>query len=112
MHAITGAGLFTYSSDPDEVVLSVADSSDGAGGCAPGIVPGSAAPSSNTIRVNYFSWSGGAATAKACGKNGSVRLRRNYLSSTGGYTNVTATFNVGFTDGSVWQDKIYILPYR
>lgn len=72
--------------------------------CAPGLTPATTG-SYSRMAVNFFSWSGGTATALLCGYQGTIRAEKALNPSTGTTQN-KLTLNVVFSDGTTLTDHV------
>ncbi len=78
------------------------------GQCNGGMTP-EAEPSGNDATfVNYFSWNGANATALACSVGGTITFVREPTTP----SRIKMTFNVQFSDGSTWLNKVIYAEYK
>lgn len=79
------------------------------GMCDTDIVPTELASNTNRTFANFFGWTNSTPSMVVCGTAGSVLLERLNLS---GVDSVRITFNVQFSDGTLWTDRVFTTPYR
>lgn len=82
---------------------------DSAGHCKSGLEPDSE-PNSNIdgTYVNFFGWNSTTASVAVCGSGGSVNFVRELTTP----QRIKMTFNVQFSDGSTWINKVLYAEYR
>lgn len=79
------------------------------GACDTSLVPTELASTTSQTFVNFFGWTNSTPSMVVCGAAGSVLLERLTLNTV---DTVRITFNVQFSDGTLWTDRVFTTPYR
>ncbi|QRN98931.1 hypothetical protein JRI60_07835 [Archangium violaceum] len=75
------------------------------GECQTSLNPTSKPSEYGSTYANFFGWNATSPSLKVCAIGGSVKVER--LSNT-----ARLTFNIQFSDGTVWTDKVFEMPWR
>ncbi len=98
------ATLSTGSSFEEKIRSALVD-----GVCNTSLTPTSTQSGSGETYANFFAWSSTVSSMRVCALGGSVKVGR---LTVGGVDTARLTFNVQFSDGTVWQDKVFDMPWR
>lgn len=99
----------TPSSIPSTGLLVTVDDASGSGSCSTLLDPSDEPGPWNTTYVNFFQWNGASPSVVACSEGGSIKIERD---TTVVPNQVKMTFNVQFSDGTLWQDRVFTATHR
>ncbi len=84
-------------------------SASSSGACNTSLAPDSKPVGGGSTYANFFRWGSTRSALVACALGGSVKVERLTVNGT---DTARLTFNVEFSDGTLWQDKVFDMPWR